>query len=264
MADPQEALKPPQRANPVIDFLVALQFLTTSPSILKRIFTPAELGRATGYYPLIGALIGGLLWLANWSLAGLFPAPLRAALVLAVWILLTGALHLDGFLDSCDGLLGGFTPESRLEIMQDERVGAFALAGGSLLLLIKYSSLAALSPNSPALILAATLSRGCLTLAIYAFPYARTQGLGRAMKDHTGGWQLLLAGLIVLAIAWFTTGWYGILWIPAAAGLTWLFARFCLQRIPGLTGDTYGALNELIEAAVLIASVAAVQAGILG
>jgi adenosylcobinamide-GDP ribazoletransferase len=269
MADPQEASKPAggsnpaEGPNPAIDFLVALQFLTTSPSFLKRIFTPAELGRATGYYPLVGGLIGALLWLANGSLSSLFPPLLRAALVLALWILLTGALHLDGFLDSCDGLLGGYTPESRLEIMQDERIGAFAFAGGSLLLLIKYSSLAALNPSSLVLILAPALSRGCLTLAIYAFPYARSQGLGRAMKDHTTGWQLLLASLSALALAWFTAGWYGIALLPAAAGLTWLFARFCLARIPGLTGDTYGALNELIEAAVLICGAAAIQAGIL-
>jgi adenosylcobinamide-GDP ribazoletransferase len=263
MADPLEALKPGERANPASDFLVALQFLTTSPSFLKRIFTPAELGRATAYYPLAGAVIGALLWLANWAFSGWFPALLRAALVLALWIILTGALHLDGFLDTCDGLLGGYTPESRLEIMKDERIGAFAFAGGFLLLLVKFSSLAALNGGGLALILAPVLSRGCMTLAIYAFPYARSQGLGRAMKDHTSGRQLLLAGLIVLAMAWFTAGWYGILMIPAAAGLTWLFGRFCLRRIPGLTGDTYGALNELIESAVLVCVVAAIQAGVL-
>ena len=66
--------------------------------------------------------------------------------MLAAWVVLTGALHLDGFLDAADGLLGGFTPERRLEIMRDERRGAYALAGGILLMLLQYSTLNALGP----------------------------------------------------------------------------------------------------------------------
>ncbi len=254
MSTPPAGQPAPQRGNPLTDFLVALQFLTVSPSFLKRIFSPAELGRATAYYPLVGALIGGLLWLANRGLAVWFPDQLRAALVLGLWVLLTGALHLDGFLDSCDGLLGGLTPESRMEIMKDERVGAFGFAGGAVLLLVKFSALAALPPANLALILAPVLSRASLTLAIHAFPYARTHGLGKAIKDHTGAGQLALAGLTALAIAWLAAGLVGILYILATVGLTWVFARFCLRRIPGLTGDTYGALNELIELAVLLLS----------
>ena len=255
MANPQDGQSPNNWDNPLTDFMVALQFLTISPSFLKRIFSAAELGRSTAYYPLVGALIGALLWLANWGLSFWFPDLMRAALVLAIWILATGALHLDGFLDSCDGLLGGFTPESRLEIMKDERVGAFGFAGGALLLLIKYSALAALPGSSPVLILAPTLSRACMPLAIYAFPYARPQGLGNAMKVHTTSRQLFLAGLTGVVIAWLTAGWCGIILLPAAAMLTWWFAQFCLQRIPGMTGDTYGALNELIELAVLLLAV---------
>jgi hypothetical protein len=66
-------------------------------------------------------ILGGLLLAADYSLALFMPPLVRVALVLALWVILTGALHLDGFLDACDGLLGGFTPESRLEIMRDER-----------------------------------------------------------------------------------------------------------------------------------------------
>lgn len=252
MAQPSQAPPPGNRANPLSDFLVALQFLTVSPAFLKRSFSPAELGRSTAYYPLVGGLVGGLLWLANRGLSFWFPDLLRASLVLALWILLTGALHLDGFLDSCDGLLGGLTPESRLEIMKDERVGAFAFAGGAVLLLVKFSALAATPPSGAALILAPVLSRACMTLAIAAFPYARSQGLGKAMKEHTGSTQVCLAALFALGIAWLAAGLSGLVCLLAAGLLTWGFALFCLQRIPGLTGDTYGALNELIELAVLV------------
>ena len=164
----------------------------------------------------------------------------------------SGALHLDGFLDACDGLLGGQTPQARLEIMKDERVGAFALAGGILLLLMKYSALAGIEGISPALILAPVLSRWAMAAAIFAFPYARPEGLGKAMKDHTTMRQVLVATLFATGISVFILGWPGL----AAAGLALLVmlgaARITLRRIPGLTGDLYGAINELVEAAVLL------------
>ena len=100
----------------------ALQFLTVTPPLVRRAFSMPELGRAVGYFPLVGTLLGTLLAAFDWGLAFLFPAGVRAALDLALWVALTGALHLDGFLDACDGLFGGRTVESRLEIMRDEQV----------------------------------------------------------------------------------------------------------------------------------------------
>jgi adenosylcobinamide-GDP ribazoletransferase len=238
--------------RPLTEMLVAVQFLTISPAILKRSFTPRELGRATGFFPLVGLLIGLALSAANLLLAHFFPAGVRAALVLALWILVSGGLHLDGFLDACDGLLGGFTPESRMEIMRDERVGAFALAGGILLLLVKYSTLLALPVLSPGLWLAPMLARWGMTAAIYFYPYARPQGLGKDMKEHTSHWQILLASLLTLAAAGLSGGLRGPLACLLAGGVVWAGARFTLRRIPGLTGDIYGALNELVEAAVLL------------
>ena len=143
---------PPEKSPSTLTaFLTAVQFLLISPAFIKRPFTARELGAAVGFYPLVGLILGGLLLAADYLL-GLFMPPLvRIALLLALWVILTGALHLDGFLDACDGLLGGFTPESRLEIMRDERVGAFALAGGVLLLLVKFSALSAVRPLAPAL-----------------------------------------------------------------------------------------------------------------
>jgi adenosylcobinamide-GDP ribazoletransferase len=252
----QEATNP--SPGPLTALLVALQFLTISPSILKRDFTPRELGRATGFFPLVGLLIGVLLMAANLLLAHIFAAGIRAALVLALWILLSGGLHLDGFLDACDGLLGGFNAESRLEIMRDERIGAFALAGGVLLLLVKYAALITLPVLSPALWLAPVLGRWGMTAAIYFFPYARPQGLGKAMKDHASHWEVLLASLIALASGVVSGNPRGLFACLLAAGIIWLGGHFTLQRIPGLTGDIYGALNELVEAAVLLVFAAGV------
>jgi adenosylcobinamide-GDP ribazoletransferase len=117
---------------------------------------------------------------------------------------------------------------------------------------MKYSALTGIEGISPALILAPVLSRWAMAASIFAFPYARPEGLGKAMKDHTTVRQTLMATLFAAGIAGFTLGWPGL----AAAGLALLVmlgvARFTLRRIPGLTGDLYGAINELVEAVVLI------------
>jgi adenosylcobinamide-GDP ribazoletransferase len=232
--------------------VAALQFLTLVPPIIRRAFTAQEMGRAVGYFPLVGAMLGALLALLDRGLCVLFPASISTVLVLAGLVLATGALHLDGFLDGCDGLFGGYTPEKRLEIMRDERVGAFGLAGGVLLLLLKWSALVAVTDRAVALILALTLSRWAISLAIVAAPYARAKGLGRAMKDHTGNSQIVLSTVLALVVAPFAGRWLGLIAVLASMLTTWLTVRFALRKIPGLTGDLYGAISELVEVVVLL------------
>jgi adenosylcobinamide-GDP ribazoletransferase len=201
------------RAN-LMGCIAAVQFLTIVPPLVRRSFAPMELGRAVGYFPLVGLLIGGFVIGLNRLLALFLPSNVTAALVLTGWILCTGALHLDGFLDSCDGLFGGRTPEDRLRILRDERVGAFAVIGGVLLLLVKYQALTAIPYRSAALCLAPILGRWGMAVTVVAFPYARAEGLGRAMKDHAGSRQALLASAIAIAAAWFTAGWLGLVILP--------------------------------------------------
>ena len=230
-----------------------MQFLTVIPPVIKRLFTPQEMGRAVGYYPLAGLAIGAVLVGADRRFALFLPPTLRAALLLAVWVLSSGALHVDGFLDSLDGLLGGFTPESRLTILRDEHKGAFAVAGGILLFLVKFSALYSLAGwRTPALLLAPMLGRWTISLAIVTFPYARPEGLGKVMKDNAGWLQAGLATVFMLLAAWFAAGFYGLAACAAAVLVGLLVVWFTLRRIPGLTGDIYGALCELVETAVLV------------
>ena len=240
--------------------LAAVQFLTVAPPLVRRPFTAQELGGSVGWFPLIGVLLGGFLAALDWLLALAFPSGVTAALVLAAWVLCTGALHLDGFLDSCDGLFGGQTPESRLRIMRDERAGAFAVIGGVLLLLLKYAALAGLSDRLTVLIVAPVVGRWGMALAVVCFPYGRDEGLGRAMKDHAGWQQVVLASFVVVAVivgATFTADhWRAPLALLLAGVGTWAVALFVLRRLPGLTGDIYGALCELLEVVVLLVFVA--------
>jgi adenosylcobinamide-GDP ribazoletransferase len=252
--------KPPRWREAVVGaplgFLAALQFLTVVPPLVRRPFAPAELGRAVGWFSLVGVLLGGVLVGADRLLMWLFPPGVTAALILAVWVLATGALHLDGFLDSCDGLFGGQTPEARLRIMRDEQAGAFAVIGGVLLLLVKYACLAALASRTVALIVAPAVARGGMALAVVAFPYARAEGLGRCMKDHAGWSQVTLAGITVVATATLAAQWLGLIVVGVAAVTTLAGAAFVLRRLPGLTGDIYGALCEMLEALTLLVFVA--------
>jgi adenosylcobinamide-GDP ribazoletransferase len=242
--------------NVPLGFMTALQFLTVFPPLRRRPPTPAELGRSVGWFALVGVLLGSFLAAADRAFSLLFPPGVTAALLLAVWVLSTGALHLDGFLDACDGLFGGQTPEARLRIMRDERAGAFAVIGGSLLLLVKYACLAGLADRTSALIVAPTLARGGMALAVVVFPYARPEGLGRCMKDHAGPGQVCLASLTMLAAAFLAARWLGLLFVALAVVTIGAWAAVVLRRLPGFTGDLYGALCELIEAVALLAFVA--------
>lgn len=235
----------------MVAILTAFQFLTIFPAVIRRMFTAQELGLAVGFFPLVGLALGGILYGVDSVLQLVFPASVVAVFVLAAWLLLTRALHFDGFLDTCDGLFGGFTPERRLEIMRDSRVGAFGVAGGGLLLLAKYAAIASL-PQLSGLVLAPVLGRWVLSLAIFAYPYAREKGLGRDMKDNVLWLQVFLATAVALLAAWLVAAWVGLLAFALAGLVLWLGAAFILRRIPGLTGDSYGALCELAELAVLL------------
>ncbi|GAB4470354.1 MAG: adenosylcobinamide-GDP ribazoletransferase [Anaerolineales bacterium] len=237
-------------------FWAAMQFLTILPPVVKRPFTAAEMGASPAYYPLVGLFLGIVLAAFRWVVSLVLPPTVSAALTLALWVILSGALHLDGFLDACDGLLGGWTPEKRLEILRDEHHGAFALAGGVLLLLTKYSLLATVGFPTLALLLAPAYGRWGMTIALLNFPYQRAQGVGRTIKDFAGRREGLVATLWVLIAASLSFSFQSWFALVVVMVVVWGGAQFTLRLIPGLTGDIYGALNELSELAVLLTFVA--------
>ncbi len=239
----------------MIALLAAFQFLTILPPIIRRPFTPEELGRSVAFYPVVGLAVGGALT-ATALLRAIMPPSIVAGLTLAVWVVATRALHLDGWMDACDGLFGGFTPERRLEIMRDSRVGAFGVAGGALLLIVEYGALQAAIAAPVAriapLILVPVLGRWVMTLAITLFPYARAEGMGRAIKDHAGWPQALVATLVAAAVTWLAAGVIGLIAMAAAVVVGGLAVWLALRRVPGLTGDLYGALCMAVEAVLLV------------
>lgn len=236
-----------------LPLLIALQFLTRLPVSLPGMPPPDEQGRSLLYYPLVGGLLGGLLWLASLCLADT-PALLGAALLLSLWVLLSGALHLDGLGDCVDAWVGGYGERERtLAIMKDPRSGPMAVVALVLLLLLKFAALLALLETGQwlALLLVPLLARASLLGLFLGTPYVRAGGLGAAMAAHlprTAGWRVLLLSGAACLLA----GWSGLLAVAAALGVHLLLRRQLLRRLGGTTGDTAGALLELSECALLV------------
>ncbi|WP_085723258.1 adenosylcobinamide-GDP ribazoletransferase [Pseudomonas sp. R37(2017)] len=238
----------------MLPFWIALQFLSSLPIRLPGMPESRELGQSLLFYPLVGLLFGVILWVVNWLLLGT-PTLLHAALLLTVWVLLSGGLHLDGLADSADAWLGGFGDRERtLTIMKDPRSGPIAVVTLVLVLLLKFTALLALieQQHSLALIIVPLIGRSALLGLFLTTPYVRTGGLGQALADHlprAAGRQVLAASaLACLLIA----GLSGVLAVVLAVlGFAWL-RQVMLRRLGGTTGDTAGAMLELLEVAVLV------------
>lgn len=239
--------------------IVALGFLTALPVPRGGATKPEALARSLAFFPAAGLIVGGLLAGLDWGLSRVLPGGVRAALVVGAMLAITRGLHLDGLMDCCDGLFGGFTPERRLAIMRDSRVGAFGVLGALAVLLLRYSGVTALDGawRVLGLLLPPVLGRWAMVLAMVAYPYGRAEGLGLAFKAAAGWRQVALAtiGAAILAPGlWWP---WGAALLPLAGCATVLVASFMLRRLPGLTGDCYGAINEVVEGVVLLVVVGA-------
>jgi adenosylcobinamide-GDP ribazoletransferase len=235
------------------DFALAWRLLTVIPLPFPSTAADRPAGLAAAYYPLVGLILGLMLAGAGQLFFFSLPPGLAAALLLALWAGLTGLLHLDGFMDSCDGLLPPRDPACRLEIMKDSRVGAFGAVGVILLLLIKFNALAALPPTyrTPALILIPALARWAMTGAMARYPLARREGTSVFFSAGLGWRQVIAASVIAGVAALILMSWWGTLMLV----ITWLvmtsMARLAMARIAGLTGDVYGAICEVTETILL-------------
>lgn len=237
-------------------FLIALQFLTRLPVRFRATPTPTpeEVGRSLLYYPLVGMVIGLLLAATAWALVDA-PALLRAALVLTVWVAITGALHLDGLADSTDAWVGGHGDRAKtLRIMKDPACGPMGVVVLVLVLLIKFAALHALTAAGDwtTLVLAPLFARTALPLLFLTTPYVRPGGLGAALAAHLPRRAAMIVVVLIAVAVPLTTGSRGF-WLLAATAAVFLLLRALMRRrIQGTTGDTAGALVELVETAALV------------
>ena len=222
---------------------------------------PRNISHSRAFYPAIGLMIGLVLVGVEEGSSRVFSEPLTAAFLVAVMIVVTRGLHLDGLMDVFDGVFGGFTPERRLEIMRDSRVGAFGVIGAIAVLLLKYGALVSLlmlpQPGKEwALFLFPTLSRWTMVVLLGAFPYVRTQGLGSPFHGTGIKIATTIAGISALAASVLLGGFAGLGLFFGVTIIAWLMGWAIAKTLGGLTGDAYGATNEIIETVVLIVATA--------
>jgi adenosylcobinamide-GDP ribazoletransferase len=234
---------------------LALQFLTRLP-VPSPPDTPDDQtqGQSVLYYPLVGLIIGLLLCIIYWLTQGA-SSLLQAALILLVWVALTGALHIDGLADLADAWVGGQGDRERtLEIMKDPSSGPLGVTAVVLLLLVKFAAIDTLVANDlwAALLLVPMISRAGLIAALQYIPYVRPQGLGSVQAANLPIQQssqvLLAAGLFCFLFL----GWDALLPLSLACACFGLLRYAFIQRLGGITGDAAGALCELLEAIVLV------------
>lgn len=237
-------------------FLIALTFLTRLPLPVPKVeVTSEEFVQSYLYYPLVGLIIGSLLWLLAKVLTLYYPPLVVGALLLSAELMLSGGIHLDGFMDSMDGLLSARSPDRILEIMKDSRVGAHASMALVCLLLLKFSLLVSLTPTRYSILLVMPMvSRWVFQIGVIGFPYARNQGLGKGFHEASRWTPFLLTGIVVGGISYFFAGFAGLIALGACILTITLFASRISSLLGGLTGDVYGSLIEISEVVCLLAS----------
>jgi adenosylcobinamide-GDP ribazoletransferase len=236
-----------------MSFLIALQFLTRLPVRLPGMPAPEKNGESLLWYPMVGVLIGTLLWLIA-NLLGQAVPILQAAIILALWVALTGALHLDGLADTADAWVGGFGDRERtLSIMKDPRSGPIAVVALVVILLLKFAALYVLLERHQldAILLVPWLARAALPALLLVTPYARPGGLGQVLVDHMPRrlLRLVLAAHVIIMLLVIRESFVALL--TATLLFMWLRHEF-MKRLGGTTGDTAGALVELMECGVLV------------
>jgi len=223
-------------------------FLTVLP-VAPR--SGAGIGSARAFFPLVGLALGGLL-----AVVGLLAA--------------TRMLHLDGLMDSCDALLGGYTRERRLEILKDPRVGSFGAIGGVSILFLKWAALITLTGpiRLPMILLFPLLGRWSVVAVMQTFSYGppregsapregrRRSGSGSSFLENRGIWLPLIAAVTALAASVLIAGLMGVILMGIVTLVAVLLGTWMAKLLGGLTGDGYGAVVEVTEVTALIAAVA--------
>jgi cobalamin 5'-phosphate synthase/cobalamin synthase len=236
--------------------LGALGFLTVLPLPARAHGLPT--GITLFCFAPAGLLLGGVVAGLEIGLAPVLPVAARSAVLLGVLVGLAGAIHLDGLMDSADGLFGGRTREQRLEIMRDSRVGGFGVAAALVVVLVQYAALASVGSGSGVtsralgLLAAVGLSRAAAAFALGIARPARVEGLASVFSvSHraVAGWGALV---VAAAVAAATSGWCGAAATGVAVVVSLAVVTVFRRRVGGMTGDGFGAVVELTLAGALL------------
>lgn len=225
-------------------FALAWNMLSILPLFKVHDFYKGINGYSAMFYPLVGFLIGSLLWAAHTLLQDFVPPLHLNVIIFTLWVVLTGALHIDGFSDSVDGL---FVPkEKSLEVMKDSHVGGMGMTFTFVFLALKLSSVIYLEAFYllPIILM---LSRFNAIIVIYFYPYI-SQGVGQLLKTELEKKHLLIALFYTLVLG-VTFNFTSALLVSVITAI--ICATLFTKRLGGLNGDIYGFIIEVTELILL-------------
>lgn len=208
------------------------------------------------WYPCVGILLGAFMVMTDMLLARWLSREVVAALLILLLVAMTRGLHQDGLADTLDGLAGGQVPTDRLAIMRDPRIGAIGATGLFVSLILRYSALVSLPEplKFPALLCAPAIGRWAMVVGAYGASYARAEGgLAAPFLAHLSAWHVLGATVLVASLLVWSFGLAaGLTVLVVGAFLSRLATMCCRSYFDGITGDTLGATNEVIEISFLL------------
>ena len=234
-------------------FLVALQFLTIIPVRIKHV-EEEDILKSVVYFPLVGLLLGLILTGFGKFLYFLNFEEFFINIILVIFLIaLTGGLHLDGLADTVDAFLSRKNKLDMLKIMRDSHIGAMGVLGIISIVLLKISFLSSISSSLKmnALVLMCILSRWALVFSMFLFPYARQEGKAKMFIHGTNLKTFIISTIITLFCVILFCKLESLAIIAVIMPITYIIGRFITNRIGGITGDTLGASNELIEVITL-------------
>jgi adenosylcobinamide-GDP ribazoletransferase len=251
-------------------FLAAVRFLTILPVPGRWGADPDDLAGSLPWFPVVGLGLGAVAAAAAWAIAPLMPPLLAAAAMVVLLMSFSGCLHLDGLADAADGLLSSRPRDEMLEIMKDSHVGVMGVVAIVVVVLVKFAALASLAARTPpegaalwcAMFLMPLAGRCAMVVHVAVLPYARSDGLAavfyRRRPRLAAGW----AAAALAGAAWAVLQWRGVALWTACLAATFLLAVYVARKIGGATGDTLGAVCELVESVpALTLAVWPMQAG---
>jgi len=246
-------------------FFTALMFFTRIPCPAWIGYSKELLNNSLKYFTVMGWVIGGFSALILWISLFVFPLSVCILLSMSASILLTGALHEDGFTDVCDSFGGGWGKEQILTIMKDSRIGVYGAIGIILILSVKFAVLYEIACHSSSVLLfsmlnAHTSSRLMALMVIQSYNYvqdldkSKTKPMANAKLGKSKIFFSFFTALIPMAL--FIDHYYLILAMPICYIPKLYLGNYFKKHIGGYTGDCVGAVQQVCEISFYLAVLA--------
>jgi adenosylcobinamide-GDP ribazoletransferase len=229
--------------------LAAIRFLTIVPVPGDWGTAEDDLARSVPWFPVVGLLLGAVAAALAWALSLAAPPMVIAAAMVVVLLAFSGCLHMDGLADTADGLLSSRPRERMLEIMKDSHTGAMGVIAIVCVLLVKFASLASLPAEGfwRAALLMPLAGRSAIVVQMAVLPYARPSGLGNVFYRRRPCLAAIWAAAVLAAAGWGVLGSKGLVIVAASIVAALVLSVYVYRKIGGATGDTFGAVCEIVE-----------------